>query len=1030
LIQANLYDYISNKNHTKNKIEAILTSSKQDSNEVIEVLKFLKLNYVEFPEIRTFYKDDLRTFRDEFFELFVKLNQFYEYKKVKKKFFLVAPFVTVAHSLPSKELIKTQEISFADTINIQNCRENLVNFGYTEVEIVREKGEFLIQHNSISPIIDIFPVNFDSALRIRLVQEKTDFVVESIKKLNIYTQITSFDSQESPEIEKIDILSATLVFDNKTRKNEILELIQTNMQESFEPNIFGFGFWFLESSKNESFNFIENLNLVWAKKNTEELDEFYNLNDFDELLIDKNLFEQLPEIQTSQTYENIPFHFITVDFLQSQRKKEITLLLNSENDLKYTSDLREFVDEVIYTNAILNIYSDEKVICSYSRPLSEKEKNRPVHLLDEFQIGDFVVHEDYGIGIFEEMVQIETLFLGLRDFLKIRYANDSFINLPVENLDYLSRFISNSTIEPKLDSLGKKSSFSKKKIKTLEEIEKVAKYLIELSAERKLLKTDKIPNKNSDILNKFQKSSGFDYTKDQIKSIKTILNLMASPTPMEHLLIGDVGFGKTEIALNIALNTIKNGFQVALIVPTSILANQHFKTAKHRLSDFNIKIAQIDRFIKGKEKKELLTNSKAGQIDLLIGTHAVFSVEFKKLGLLILDEEHKFGVKQKEKLVEIYKNVHTLSMSATPIPRTMSQVFSEIKTSSNLETPPVERKGTRSFLKYFTTGTVKEAINRELRRNGQIYYVFNSIKYIEAKKLELERSFGNILKVVILHSQVSAKETEERLLAFQSGEYHVLLATTIIASGIHIPNVNTIIIENAQNFGIADLHQLRGRVGRGSREGYCYFFIPHEEDISEKAEKRLTALYENSKLGSGSVLAQHDLNIRGAGNLVGEDQSGHQNKVGYTMYLKMLEDKIQSLLLGISDDEFTEQKRTKKINIMLKVQAYISKFLVSDESVRLDLYRRFSSAENLDHIRELESEIKNRFGKIDEITNQFIQIMMIKTVGKQQKIEKISNSLKIINMQYFNGKSVTLNAPTRDDDDILETILNYLLKKS
>lgn len=519
----------------------------------------------------------------------------------------------------------------------------------------------------------------------------------------------------------------------------------------------------------------------------------------------------------------------------------------------------------------------------------------------------------------------------------------------------------------------------------------------------------------------FQKAAGFEYTEDQKQAIEEILQEIGSGHIMDKLLSGDVGFGKTEVALNAIYAAYKGGFQSAFIVPTTLLSAQHFRSLDERFSELGIRYAKMDRFVTTKEKNNIIKGLASGEIDAVVGTHALFGLEFKKLGLVIIDEEHKFGVKQKEKIKELYHEVHMLSMSATPIPRSLNQALSSIKTMSQLLTPPSERQGVRTFVKEYDEKLVKEVIARELRRGGQVFYVHNSIDHMPIKLGELKALMPE-LRVLMLHSKISAAQTEAELLKFEAGEYDMMLATSIIESGIHMPRVNTIIVDGADRFGIADLHQLRGRVGRGRLEGFAYFIVENKEQLTDEAKKRLLALESNSFLGSGSVLAYHDLEIRGGGNLVGDAQSGHIKNIGYSLYLRMLEDAIKEL-----SGKFESKKA--KIDIKLTISAFISDEVVKEDRLRLDIYRRLSACENVVEVYEIEEEVIDRFGTLDTPTKQFFELMAMKLMGLEQKIKSIMNYGQNITFTYENEQKESVKSDSKDDDDIIKAVLGYLRNK-
>ena len=664
---------------------------------------------------------------------------------------------------------------------------------------------------------------------------------------------------------------------------------------------------------------------------------------------------------------------------------------------------------------ILNIITPDELVISLNKADKKRRRRKSSILLDDLKSGDYVVHEDYGVGIFEAIEQTEILG-GVKDFIVIKYVGDDKILLPVENLDYIDRYIAGGGSTPVLDRLGK-GSFGKLKAKVRKRLLEIAGQIVNTAAARALIKAPKI-TLGKEELREFQALAGFEYTDDQTQAVNEILEQTSAGTIMDRLLSGDVGFGKTEIALNAIYATYKSGYQSAFIVPTTLLSAQHWRSLDERFKELKIRYAKLDRFVSSKDKTAIIKGLASGEIDCVVGTHALFGLEFKNLGLVIIDEEHKFGVKQKEKIKELYHNVHLLSMSATPIPRSLNQALSSIKTMSQLLTAPSERQGVRTFVKEYDEKLIKEVILRELRRGGQVFYVHNSIDHMPIKFGELKALLPE-LRIVMLHSKISAVETEKELLKFEAGEYDLMIATSIIESGIHMPRVNTILVDGADRFGIADLHQLRGRVGRGHSEGFAYFIVQNKEVLTDEAKKRLLALESNSFLGSGSVLAHHDLEIRGGGNLVGDAQSGHIKNIGYSLYLRMLEDAIKEL-------SNTKEGAREKVDIKLSISAYISDEVVKEDRLRLDIYRRLSQAEEPVEIYEIEEELIDRFGEIDMPTKQFFELMVIKLLSLDKRIKSITNYGQNITFTYMNESKETIQSQSRDDDDIIKATLFYL----
>ncbi|EBH4166067.1 DEAD/DEAH box helicase, partial [Campylobacter jejuni] len=589
-------------------------------------------------------------------------------------------------------------------------------------------------------------------------------------------------------------------------------------------------------------------------------------------------------------------------------------------------------------------------------------------IIDELKNGDYIVHEDYGVGKFLglEMIVISGV---KKEFVAIEYQNSDKLLLPVENLYLIDKYLGVSGSIPSLDKLGK-TSFIKLKEKLKTKLLAIASEIVIMAAKRSLVQAKKITvdlNRQADFI----ASAGFVYTSDQDKACHEILQDFQSGKVMDRLLSGDVGFGKTEVAMNAIYPVVKSGFCAFLFAPTTLLSHQHYKTLKKRFDPFDIKVFKLDRFTSSAEKKQVLQNLKENKACVVVGTHALLSVECENLALVIIDEEHKFGVKQKEKLKEITQNSHILSMSATPIPRSLNQALSSIKSYSVLQTPPEDRMDVRTFVKENDDALLKEAIARELRRGGQIFYIHNHIASIEQCKKHLLELFST-LRILILHSKIDAKMQEEEMLKFENKEYDLLLSTSIVESGIDLPNANTIIVEKSDRFGMADLHQLRGRVGRSDKQGYCYFLIEDKNAITKDALKRLVSLESNSFLGAGSILAYHDLEIRGGGNLLGVDQSGHIEQIGYSLYLKMLEDELNAL----SKNEVDQKEN--KLDLKLNVNAFLNSELISEDRLRLELYRRLSKCEQVHEVYEIEGEIEDRFGKLDIYTKQFLSLITIK----------------------------------------------------
>ncbi|GAA9825338.1 transcription-repair coupling factor [Helicobacter pylori] len=959
-----------------------------------EVISYFKPNIkaILFPEFRAKKNDDLRSFFEEFLQLLGGLREFYQALENKQEAIIIAPISALLHPLPKKELLESFKITLLEKYNLKDLKDKLFYYGYEILDLVEVEGEASFRGD----IVDIYAPN-SKAYRLSFF----DTECESIKEFDPTTQMSL--KEDLLEVE----IPPTLFSLNEQSYKDLKTKVEQSPLNSFSKDLTSFGLWFLGEKAND---LLPAYKSVISPKALEEIQELASLNE-----LDGERFKFLKVLENPQGYEDLEIHAHALEsFIALHSNRKITLLAPNKTILDNAiSTLEKSHIECVIAPFVLNFKTPDGIFISLNSFERKKKRQKSKLALNELNAGEWVVHDDYGVGVFSQLVQHSVLG-SKRDFLEIAYWGEDKLLLPVENLHLIARYVAQSDSVPIKDRLGK-GSFLKLKAKVKTKLLEIASKIIELAAERNLILGKKMDTHLAE-LEIFKSHAGFEYTSDQEKAIAEISKDLSSKRVMDRLLSGDVGFGKTEVAMHAIFCAFLNGFQSALVVPTTLLAHQHFETLRVRFENFGVKVARLDRY--ASEKNKLLKAIELGLIDVLVGTHAILGAKFKNLGLVVVDEEHKFGVKQKEALKELSKSVHFLSMSATPIPRTLNMALSQIKGISSLKIPPTDRKPSRTFLKEKNDELLKEIIHRELRRNGQIFYIHNHIASISKIKTKLEDLIPK-LKIAILHSQISAHESEEIMLEFAKGNYQVLLCTSIVESGIHLPNANTIIIDNAQNFGLADLHQLRGRVGRGKKEGFCYFLIEDQKSLNEQALKRLLALEKNSYLGSGESIAYHDLEIRGGGNLLGQDQSGHIKNIGYALYTRMLEDAIYELSGG-------KKRLEKSVEIQLIVSAFLNPELIASDNLRLDLYRRLSLCENTDEVGQIHEEIEDRFGKIDDLSAQFLQIITLKILANQLGIIKLSNFNQNITMTYSDEKKESLKAPSKDDNDILETLLKHL----
>ncbi|MDU9756970.1 transcription-repair coupling factor [Helicobacter pylori] len=959
-----------------------------------EVISYFKPNIkaVLFPEFRVKKNDDLRSFFEEFLQLLGGLREFYQALENKQETIIIAPISALLHPLPKKELLESFKITLLEKYNLKDLKDKLFYYGYEILDLVEVEGEASFRGD----IVDIYAPN-SKAYRLSFF----DTECESIKEFDPTTQMSL--KEDLLEIE----IPPTLFSLDESSYKDLKTKVEQSPLNSFSKDLTSFGLWFLGEKANDLLHAYKS---VISPRALEEIQELASLNE-----LNYERFKFLKVLENAQGYEDLEIHAHALEgFIALHSHHKITLLAPNKTILDNAISVLEKSNiECVIAPFVLNFKTPDGIFISLNSFERKKKRQKSKLALNELNPGEWVVHDDYGVGVFSQLVQ-HSILGSKRDFLEIAYLGEDKLLLPVENLHLIARYVAQSDSVPVKDRLGK-GSFLKLKAKVRTKLLEIAGKIIELAAERNLILGKKMDTHLAE-LEVFKSHAGFEYTSDQEKAIAEISKDLSSKRVMDRLLSGDVGFGKTEVAMHAIFCAFLNGFQSVLVVPTTLLAHQHFETLRARFENFGVKVARLDRY--ASEKNKLLKAVELGQVDALIGTHAILGAKFKNLGLVVVDEEHKFGVKQKEALKELSKSVHFLSMSATPIPRTLNMALSQIKGISSLKTPPTDRKPSRTFLKEKNDELLKEIIYRELRRNGQIFYIHNHIASISKVKTKLEELIPK-LKIAILHSQINAYKSEEIMLEFAKGNYQVLLCTSIVESGIHLPNANTIIIDNAQNFGLADLHQLRGRVGRGKKEGFCYFLIEDQKSLNEQALKRLLALEKNSYLGSGESIAYHDLEIRGGGNLLGQDQSGHIKNIGYALYTRMLEDAIYELSGG-------KKRLEKSVEIQLGVSAFLNPELIASDSLRLDLYRRLSLCENTDEVGQIHEEIEDRFGKIDDLSAQFLQIITLKILANQLGIIKLSNFNQNITLTYSDEHKESLKAPSKDDNDILETLLKHL----
>ena len=616
----------------------------------------------------------------------------------------------------------------------------------------------------------------------------------------------------------------------------------------------------------------------------------------------------------------------------------------------------------------------------------------------ELRENDFVVHIDYGVGRYHGLKHLKIGGVG-NDYLLLEYQEGDKVYVPVDRLNLIQRYIGSEGGSPKLDKLGGQA-WQKAKRRAKAAASEMVKELIDLYAARQVFQGFSYPPSDQ-FYREFEATFDYEETPDQTKAIQEVMKDMENPKPMDRLICGDVGYGKTEVAIRAAYRTVMNGKQVAILVPTTVLAQQHHQTFRERFKTYPVVIEALSRFKSPREQKEILQRLSEGRVDIIVGTHRLLQrdVTFRDLGLVVVDEEHRFGVTHKEKLKQMRKLVDVMTLTATPIPRTLQMALSGFRDLTLIQTPPENRLAIRTFVARFDDETIREAVEREFQRGGQVFFVHPRIQTIYALASHLQQIIPEA-SLAVAHGQMKGSELERVMLGFVKKEYNLLVSTNIIESGLDIPSANTILINHAEKFGLADLHQLRGRVGRGSHQAYAYLLIPGDLTLSRDAMKRLRAIQEMSELGSGFKLAIQDLEIRGAGNLLGSSQSGYVAAVGLELYTQLMEKAIREL----KGEEIVEEITPE---IYFHLPAYIPETYVEDPGERLSLYRRLSFSRSDEEVDRLREELADRFGTIPPEVEHLLEVIRVKILLTRLAIRKLEQRPSQMVLTFDGGTKVS-----------------------
>ncbi|MGB0487154.1 MAG: transcription-repair coupling factor [Flavobacteriaceae bacterium] len=973
-------------------------------NDCEKLIKNKQLFY--FPSSYTRDNNFKKTSTQNIFKRTEFIKNFYSSKSLA----ITYPEALFEKIIVKKELFNRKtNLKTGQLINLETLNEKLFELNFERVDFVVEPGDFSVRGG----IVDVFSFSNDNPYRIEFFGDE----IESIRIFDIETQI-SINNINSIEILG-DIENKEIDYD----RENIFKFLQNDTIIIFE-NIES-----LETRLSNCYKKLKSDN----KKNIDEI--FYSAksfkNDLNEFkLIELNkINDQSPDIIFNidqQPAFNKKFKFL-LENLKSYHKNgyEINIFCNNKNQIKRFKEIFELnnidfdpilIDKPIFRGFIDNdikqvCYTDHEIFERYHKfNLKQGFKTKlrvNLNELNQLQIGDYVTHIDHGIGIFGGLKKIDVNGKK-QEAIKLTYGERDTLYVSIHLIHKICKYNGKDGTKPKIYKLGS-GAWNKIKLKAKKRVKEVAFNLIEAYAKRKI-KKGFVYGPDSSMQHELEASFLYEDTPDQIKSTIDIKKDMESQQPMDRLVCGDVGFGKTEIAIRAAFKAIDNNKQVAVLVPTTVLAFQHFKTFSKRLSDFPVSIDYLNRFRTSKEKSIIVQELNDGKIDLIIGTHQLVNdkVNFKNLGLLIVDEEQKFGVSVKEKIRSLKENVDVLTLTATPIPRTLQYSLMSARDLSIINSPPKNRFPIESNVISFDENLIKDAINFEINRAGQVFFVHNRIENINEIKNLISRLVPSA-HIAIVHGRLEGKVLEKTMLDFIAGEYDVLVSTTIIESGLDVPNANTIFINNAHNFGLSDLHQMRGRVGRSNKKAFCYFITSPFSSMTKEAVKRIQAIEKHTELGSGFHIAMKDLEIRGAGDLLGAEQSGFINDIGFETYQKILKEAVEELkekeFENIFDNEEKTPLKLSNFKIDTDLEILFPENYINNVNIRLNQYQKLSEIKELESLDLFEKELIDRFGKLPDQSKDLLKTINLKLIATENGFEKLILKNKKMICQFVSNKN-------------------------
>ncbi len=948
------------------------------------------------------------------------LRGFLDGESTLKKIILVAYPASVYEKIPNSRVLKSNilKIRKGEMVSHEFIKETLQEYNFEKVDFVGEPGQFALRGG----IIDMFSFSSDKPYRIDFFGNE----VESIREFDTNTQ------RSLRELQEVEIFPN--IYENgELQEEELVDVFE--FAGKGKTNI-----WVNDLSVLQGEQYSQVLGNIMQERvisfndNNMEGQAVVEFNISPQPSFNKNFDLLLTDINRKIS-DGYTIYICSENGKQFERLRSI-FAHNSGDDLTKVPKFTE-LDYSIHTGFVDNgartcLYTDHQIFDRYHRVKIKREVPRSERLtlneLSAFQIGDYVVHIDHGVGVFGGLVKTN-LNGKVQEAIKLIYKDNDVIFVSIHGIHRISRYKSKEGTPPKIYKLGT-GAWEKLKTQTKNKVKDIAKDLIKLYAERRQAKGFAF-SPDSYLQHELEASFMYEDTPDQLKTTQAVKEDMERDFPMDRLVCGDVGFGKTEIAVRAAFKAAVDGKQVALLVPTTILALQHYKTFKKRLKDFPCTIEYISRLKTTKEIKQIAENLKAGKTDIIIGTHRLLNkeIQFKDLGLLIIDEEQKFGVAAKEKLRQLKLSVDTLTLTATPIPRTLQFSLLGARDLSIINTPPPNRLPVQTEIIDFNEDLVREAITYEIERGGQVYFVHNKVEDILAVEDIIRRICPGV-KTCVGHGQMEPKELEGKILEFMAGDYDVLIATTIVENGIDIPNANTIIINQAQNFGLSDLHQLRGRVGRSNQKAFCYLIVPSMASITDDARRRLRAIEAFSDLGSGFNIAMQDLDIRGAGNLLGGEQSGFIADMGFETYQKILSEAFMEIKQDSGNEELFQEamqgsrepeKYVTDCTIDTDMELLIPDSYISLTSEKIRLYKELDAITSEEALVKFTDDLRDRFGELPDQLVQLTYVVRLRREALELGFERIvmKNNMMLV---YFvgNQQSPYYSSP------LFAGILNYI----